>query len=122
MNIEKADKVFSEYIRRRDADGNGFVKCCTCDHIAHWKEMHCGHFVSRNNLSVRWNDLNAHAQCPVCNTTRGGACVEYEAFMVEKYDEQVPEYLRRRGHQAEKFMQHQIDYITNFYTEQLKLL
>jgi len=28
--VDKADKVFSEYIRRRYADDNGVTECFTC--------------------------------------------------------------------------------------------
>ena len=42
MYLKKLDKIFSEYIRKRDADENGYVKCCTCPTVEHWKEMDCG--------------------------------------------------------------------------------
>ena len=70
--IQILDKVFSEYIRRRDAGGREYVRCVTCSTVKHWKEMDCGHFVSRNHLSIRFDDRNAHAQCPMCNRFKGG--------------------------------------------------
>ena len=35
---KKLDKVFSEYIRRRNADHLGFITCFTCGVKRHWKE------------------------------------------------------------------------------------
>ena len=42
--IKKLDKVFSEYIRKRDTDKNGYGLCCTCAKRLHYKEGHAGHF------------------------------------------------------------------------------
>lgn len=67
------DKVFSEYIRIRDANSDGVCKCITCGKTGNWKyDMDCGHFVSRNKLSVRWDEKNANAQCHACNRFRCG--------------------------------------------------
>jgi len=49
---KEADKVFSRYIRRKYADKNGNVSCITCGVTKHWKEMDCGHYISRNHLST----------------------------------------------------------------------
>ena len=34
----KLDRLFSEYIRRRDADA-GYCRCVTCGKLQHWREM-----------------------------------------------------------------------------------
>ena len=41
---KKLDKIFSEFIRRRNADHLGRVKCFTCGVEKHWKEQQAGHF------------------------------------------------------------------------------
>jgi hypothetical protein len=65
--VQELDAVFSIFIRTRDIDERGFVKCCTCPAVLHWKDMHCGHLYSRGSFFIRWNVLNAHAQCSKCN-------------------------------------------------------
>ena len=85
MNLSKLDKVFSEYIRRRDADENGYVKCCTCPAVKHWKEIDAGHFISRKHMNTRWRETNCHPQCQNCNRSKRGSLVEYLMFMKEKY-------------------------------------
>ena len=47
---KKLDTIFSEYIRRKDANKNGLVECFTCGVIKYWKGegMQCGHFISRS--------------------------------------------------------------------------
>ena len=70
--IQILDKVFSEYIRRRDAGGSEYVRCVTCSTVKHWKEMDCGHYITRNHLAVRFHPRNCHAQCKSCNSFKGG--------------------------------------------------
>ena len=84
MELKKLDKVFSEYIRRRDADDNGYVKCCTCPTVSHWKEMDCGHYYRRSFMSIRWDEMNAHDQCKNCNRLGDGENFKYQLFMIRK--------------------------------------
>lgn len=70
--ITKADKVFSEYIRRRYTNDNGITECYTCGKKDHWKELQCGHFMSRKHYSTRWNETNCQVQCAGCNVFRYG--------------------------------------------------
>lgn len=57
-------RLFSEYIRKRDADENGMVKCFTCTRFSHWKEMQAGHFVAQSlGLWTVFVEHNVHAQC-----------------------------------------------------------
>jgi hypothetical protein len=69
---KQADKVFSEFIRLRDADEYGRVSCCTCPKIAHWKEMTCGHWISRGVLATRYDESNCHPQCWGCQAKHLG--------------------------------------------------
>ena len=81
----KLDAVFSKYIRHRDADGRGNCRCITCDVVKPVKEMHCGHFVSRMHRALRWDERNAHGQCPACNLFHEGRKDVYAVRLVEKY-------------------------------------
>ena len=64
---KKLDVLFSQYIRRRNADHLGRVKCFTCGVEKHWKEQQAGHFQSRSHHSTRWDEVNVQVQCPKCN-------------------------------------------------------
>ncbi len=70
--IKSLDKVFSEYIRRRNADDKGYVECFTCGKKDHWRKMQCGHFQSRKHYITRWNEDNCQVQCVGCNMFRSG--------------------------------------------------
>ncbi len=56
--LQKADKVFSLYIRQRDGR---CVRCGKAD------GLQCMHIISRRYRAVRWNDLNAMAGCMACH-------------------------------------------------------
>ena len=53
--INKADKLFSEFIRNRDG------KCVKCGRVG---VLHCHHIISRSCKAVRWDEDNAIALCP----------------------------------------------------------
>jgi len=59
----KLDRVFSKYIRMRDSDEDGIVKCITCGKWVAYIDADAGHFISRKNLSTRYMEQNCHAQC-----------------------------------------------------------
>jgi len=122
MNFTKLDKVFSEYIRRKNADEYGRVKCCTCNTWLHWKEIDNGHFIPRQHLITRWNEFNCSPQCELCNRYRDGNITKYELFLKEKYGEGFPDTLRQLSRQAIKITQVEIDELTEFYKQKIKEL
>lgn len=84
--IRKAWKAFSRHIRQRDADANGYAKCCTCPEVRHWKGMDAGHFESTAKENTKFDEQNVHAQCKGCNMPpNNGRRIEYAAFLDEKY-------------------------------------
>lgn len=68
----KADHVVSVFIRQHYADKDGMVSCYTCPIRKHWKEMQCGHFVSRKYLATRFYLPNLRVQCVGCNVFGDG--------------------------------------------------
>lgn len=70
--VKELDKVFSLWIRQRNANLDGFVECFTCGVVKHWKQIQCGHFMTRSRYSTRWDEENARPQCGKCNMVNGG--------------------------------------------------
>jgi rubredoxin len=92
--IHTLDRVFSEYIRRRDANSFGLCRCITCGRYGNWQyEMDAGHFISRNKPSIRFNPLNAAAQCPNCNRFSSGKQYEFGLAIDRKYGKGTAEQL-----------------------------
>lgn len=91
--IKKIDKVFSQYIRKRDR-----FTCCTCGLVGMNLNMDCGHFVDKSvcGLDLRWDEKNCHAQCRNCNRFLNGNKDKYKEFMIKKYGEDILEYFNQR--------------------------
>ena len=101
----KAWNLFSEWVRRRDADNSGLVNCVTCGKLANWKNdgMQAGHFIAGRTLSLLFDDRNCHTQCYGCNVGRNGAQVEYFIYMEKRYSREVIDELRQLKYQARKY-------------------
>ena len=96
---EKAWKYFSLYIRLKNADSDGNVKCVTCNVRKSYKEMHAGHFIDGRNNSVLYDEKLVHPQCFHCNSKMpgclGGNKVAYTLFMINEKGyslEQIEEF------------------------------
>lgn len=75
---EKLDKAFSELIRMKHADDNGYVTCIDgCGKTGHWKDFDCGHFVTRDKLATRWHMDNGRPQAQHCNRRMNGRQYEF---------------------------------------------
>lgn len=93
----KAWKMFSRYVRARDASASGVVVCCTCGRRMTWQgkgNCHAGHYISRRYLGTFLDERNVHGQCAYCNKFRHGAESDYETFLKLKYGDQVIEELK----------------------------
>ena len=78
----------------KDADKDGFLKCCTCPKFVHWKKLQGGHFVPGRGNAVLFDNRGVHAQCYQCNVEKKGQWVEYEKFMIERYGQEVVNELK----------------------------
>lgn len=85
----KIDKVFHEYIRRRDVNDHGYGKCISCDKSIHFSESDAGHFISRGAMATRWNELNVNLQCRKCNRFEYGRQFEYSLKIGTELAEQL---------------------------------
>ena len=82
--IKKLDRVYSLYIRHREAkDGQNY--CVTCGAYKPITELDCGHYVPRNHKSLRWDERNTWPQCRRCNRFQHGNMASYAAFLEKKY-------------------------------------
>lgn len=52
------DIVFSLFIRLRDAMDGGMTRCISCGRLFPFFAVQCGHYFTRHNLSVRWDEQN----------------------------------------------------------------
>lgn len=74
---QKADAIFSKYIRARD--GN---KCVLCGSEY---MVQCGHLIKRGKHAVRYDLLNCHAQCSRCNMLHNYEPDHYINWFIRKF-------------------------------------
>ncbi len=94
--LKEADKVFSLFIRKRDADKNGNIDCVCCGKIYNLEDktengdtvVQCLHFVQRGVYSLRYDPVNCHAGCGWCNkdmndNPEGTAYHQFRDYLVD---------------------------------------
>lgn len=89
-------KLISEYVRRKNADANGYVRCISCGTIHHWKKVDCGHLVSRTHWYTRYLETNLAEQCKGCNAFKQGAYTAFREGMVRRWGEETIKQVEER--------------------------
>ena len=109
--VKKLDTIFSKYIRLKDADTKGYCTCVTCNRKYFWKEIQAGHFISRKNYSVRWDERNVKPQCYSCNVMRYGEQYKFSQYL----GYQLSEELYNLGLRTVKFSDYELNEMIIFY-------
>jgi|TARA_R110000851_G_scaffold272661_2_gene425402 hypothetical protein len=80
--LEELQTVFNQYVRLRDINEG----CISCDKPSNWNgQWHASHYYSRgHSSSLRFNLLNVHKSCSVCNSHLSGNIGEYKPRIIEK--------------------------------------
>ena len=82
--VERFDRVFSLYIRLRDAMDGGRTRCISCGKVFPFEKMQAGHYISRANMSTRYDIANVNSQCWHCNCYLNGNLEEYKKNLIKK--------------------------------------
>jgi len=64
--------LVSEFVRRKDADHNGYVPCYTCGTVRHWKEQQAGHAIPGRHNAVLYDLDILRPQDVACNIFGNG--------------------------------------------------
>lgn len=116
---KKADRVFSLFIRRRDADHKGTVTCVTCGEVGHYKDMDAGHFISRDKIPTRYDEQNVHVQCRKCNRFRGGEQYKHGVYIEYRYGAGTAARLQQKSQGISKYDQSYFEAVASKYKERL---
>ncbi len=119
--VEKLDKIFSQYIRRRYAI-NDIATCVTCGKKDHWSKLQNGHFMSRRHYNTRWDEDNCHVQCSGCNVFRSGEIYLYNKYLCAKFDNNFPDRLYEKSNITVKFADIDLIELIDYYTEKVNTL
>ena len=121
-------RIFSKFIRARDADWRGNCKCISCGIMRNWKDgIDAGHFISQGSDSaLKYNEMNVNAQCSeYCNRRMSGNLILYRIGLVRKYGEDNVKKLEQSHFfktTKKKMDQLQLNIMFDFYTKKFKEL
>ena len=101
---DQLDKVFSEFIRKRDCP----AKCFTCYKMLDYKTAQAGHYITRGALATRWDERNVQIQCAGDNLYKKGSPDEFALALIEKYGTSILEELNQLKHSQVKFSKHDL--------------
>ena len=101
VKIDKADAIFSQYIRLRDK------KCQRCGRLGEGKQgivgLQCSHYYGRSRESTRFDDSNADSLCFGCHQFWGSTDREaYREFKLKQLGEKLFNALRVRANTYQK--------------------
>lgn len=122
MNDKKLWTVFSEFIRLRDSNDQGFCQCITCPRIKYYKEMDCGHGIGRQHKATKFDEKNNNAQCKPCNGFEGGKREQYKVAINKKFGPQTWELLEIKSKSVYKWSQFEVDQLTIYYRKEVEKL
>ncbi len=114
--------IFSQYIRLKYSDDNGYCTCVTCGSIKQYKEIHAGHFIPKRNNAVMFEETNVHPQCPYCNLYMHGQGARYYKFMLEKYSQEEIDRLMELDKTTRKYSIWELEEMIEDYKQKVKEL
>lgn len=115
--VDKLDRVFSEYIRKRDG-----YRCIVCGATRESTVIQCGHLFSRVSHSARFDELNASAQCMGCNLRHEFDFEPYRRAWLAKHSQDEYDSLYARWSQSTKFTNSDLQYLIIHYQDKLEAL
>ena len=117
---KELDRVFSKYVRQKDADESGMVSCITCGKTLHWKEIQAGHFVSRQYLTTRWDENNVRPQCVGDNIFGNGKPLDFEEALKKELGQDYVEEMKKKRHLVLKLDRLWYNERIQFYKDAIK--
>lgn len=119
---QRLDQVFSEYIRLRDANENGFCKCVTCGSMWRWQALQNGHYIDRRHIGARYDERNCNSQCSSCNIGLRGNLDKYKRAIISSYGVAVLEELESAKRSFEKWTVADYEEKIAYYREKVKII
>ena len=115
----KLDKIFSQFIRLRAVNDEGYGQCFTCGRLRFYKNADAGHFMVRQKMPTRFDIQNVQFQCKRCNGFEGGAQYEFALKLDEVYGEGTADRLVRLSNETKRFSVHELEALYKIYKEKV---
>lgn len=120
--VAKLDKVFSLFVRLRDATPNGYFKCISCGQIKRFEQADAGHFYSRKHMATRFDEDNVSAECSRCNRFSADHLISYQTNLIKKIGIGRFELLGVKAHSTKKWSDFELEAMIKHYTNEVKRL
>ena len=115
--VDELDRVFSLYVRLRDAMPGGRTVCISCGKVFPFEVMQAGHFFSRRSFSTRWCEVNVWSQCAECNCVRCGNLERYRERLIEKIGADALDGLDYLHNQTRRWSNDELEEKIAYYKE-----
>lgn len=119
QHAKEAQAAVNRYVRLRDAN----LGCVSCDKPASWGgQWHASHYRSRGAAQhLRFNLLNIHKSCSVCNNHLSGNIMFYRPELVRRIGVDRVEMLEASNGRAE-FTVEYLSRIKRVFSKKAKIL
>lgn len=111
--------IFSEWVRRSEADEHGYCTCVTCGKRDIWQNFDAGHYIHGTSFLIP--EL-VHPQCKQCNGFKAGNLIAYNKFMLEIYGQAFLNRLTFKAKGSHKLTIFGLQQYKKLYQEQLASL
>lgn len=110
----------SEYVRRKDADSRGNVRCFICGAKFHYKKVNAGHYIHRNALD--FDRINIQISCIRCNRWLHGNLGLFACRLIEVFGLRAYRALEAKRNIKHYFSRRELDKIIKYYKNKLEQL
>lgn len=117
--VQKADSVFSTYIRLRDSNRDGIVTCPLCWARIPRKKAQNMHFITRACWFYRYSETNCHAWCMRCNVILNWNYIAYTRYMQKQYWIEDVDKMISKSKEVYKLSTVNIQEIIEYYTAEI---
>jgi hypothetical protein len=119
---KKLDTYFSLYVRLKNSNEHGMVKCFTCDGVHHYKAIQNGHFQSRRFMSTRFSEINCAPQCYACNVGMSGMQYEFGKRIDKLHGEGAADHTVKKAKEVRKFTTEEMLEMIEYYKSKVDSL
>lgn len=114
--VKKLDKVFSQYIRLRDALPNGTFRCPTCGRILPFAKGDCSHLYSRRHMATRFDEDNCVMECAYDNRFNSEHLIKLNQYVLNRIGETRYKMLSVKAHSTKKWSCWELEELIKYYS------
>jgi len=113
-------KIFSLYIRLKDADALGYNYCYTCGVRLPYKELEAGHGIGTRTNAILFDEELVKPQCRQCNIYKYGNYDVFHLKLIEKHGLGWFKTKLKLRDQSKQFMAEELNKLYDYYNEKVK--